>query len=475
MRTIAAFGQCCRQGSVSAVRLLRSEGNTLSGDRSELVRLNCGGELADFLHSLVKANPGVLKTLKQGKPEFDPTLFAHWLGRELTNEFFASLTKVRLELVPKHADDTSLVNALWDELVCEVATNPEKYLEEPEKVGCLVDEFGERWKKPLSEFEVVFAIDWLAIGQEPINLLGVEFFAPSDEALETRAIPKSEIAKWSKKTDTITLAAVRVEASSSSTAAVTGREKVADGLTLMRAATLRGRSGKAVADELLQWQMSGHSLVRRIEEGESSMWLWGFHRPFSPLVVDLGNDIRNGIAGLGLDQYGCLPGDIGDRVSRAIYWISHSTIHETDDHKVVDLCTALETLLLPEGKGISKKGAVIALRYKLFGGGLNPPAVKRMYDLRNEVVHGGPLPVVGELDTWHIRLVCLETVGLIVRASVDRPSVETLEHLVGTVETIESISSFLEEASMGIFKGRSLPEIVGVAQNTLRQKGVGTK
>lgn len=475
MRTIAAFGQCCRQGSVIAVRLLRSEGNTLSGDRSELVRLNCRGELADFLHSLAKANPEVLKTLKQGEPEFDPTLFAHWLGKELTNEYFSSLNRVRLELVPQHADDTSLVNALWDELVCEVAANPEKYLEDPEMLEFLVDEFGDRWKKPLTEFEVVFAIDWLAIGQEPISLLDVEFFAPSDEALETRAIPKSEVAKWSKGKGTLTLAATRVEAASDYAARAVGSERVANALSLMRIAALRGRTGKPVADELLQWRPSGHSLVRLVAEGGPSEWLWGFRRQFGPLVVDLGNDIRKGIAALGFEQYSIIPADIRDRVSRAIYWVSHSAIHETDDHKIVDLCTALETLLLPEGKATFRKGGVIALRYKLFGGGLSPSAVKRMYDLRNEVVHGDPLPVVGEVDTWQLRLVCLETVGLIVRSYLGQPEVETLEHLVGTVETKEGIESFLEMAEIGIYEGRSLPEIVAVAKEALIQRGAGTK
>ena len=71
--------------------------------------------------------------------------------------------------------------------------------------------------------------------------------------------------------------------------------------------------------------------------------------------------------------------------------ISHSLSHESDDHRLVDLCTALEILLIPEGRREPSKGTVIALRYKLLGGHLNASAIKWLYDRRNDVIHGGPV------------------------------------------------------------------------------------
>ena len=118
-----------------------------------------------------------------------------------------------------------------------------------------------------------------------------------------------------------------------------------------------------------------------------------------------------------------------------LYWIAHSTTHEADDHKFVDLCTALEILLLPEGQGVKTKGTVIALRYNLLGGDLNPPAVKRMYDRRNDVIHGSRLPVVGPQDTWHLRLVCYAVVQSIVHASADLPDKLTLQDVIDAAET----------------------------------------
>ena len=90
-------------------------------------------------------------------------------------ELLSVLNAIRQELVPKHAEDRDVVNAFWDELVCEVVVNPKIYLEGPNGLDDVVDKFGEFWKKPLSEFEVTYWIDYLDVGQEPITLFGVEF------------------------------------------------------------------------------------------------------------------------------------------------------------------------------------------------------------------------------------------------------------------------------------------------------------
>ena len=51
------------------------------------------------------------------------------------------------------------------------------------------------------------------------------------------------------------------------------------------------------------------------------------------------------------------------------------------------------------------------------------------------VIHGGLLPVVAPLDTWHLRLVCYTTVNRIISASAERPDLLTLTDLLGTFET----------------------------------------
>ena len=363
-----------------------------------------------------------------------------------------------------------ILNAFWDELACQVAASPQVYLERTEALGDLIDQFGDRWKKPLSKFEVIYSVDYLTVGQDPITLLGVEFFVPTDEALEERSIPKAEVARWSKHERIVTLATARVEAAEIDIAFEAGRDQVVDAIILMQASALRGLAGRTLTDELLQWKLSGWYLSRPVTVGEpSDTWFWGFHRQFGPVVDDLGNYIRQGIEGLRLQLLSDLPEDIRERILRSMYWIAHSAVHEADDHKFVDLCTTLEILLLPEGQSVTRKGAAIALRYNLLGGDLDPPAVKRMYDRRNDVIHGNRLPVVGPQDTWHLRLVCYAAVRLIIDASAKQTDKLTLQDLISTLETEESLTVFVDRAEKGIYEGSSLPQLLKEARNRLKQ------
>ena len=410
------------------------------------------------------------KMLSKGEPEFDVTLISFWLGKDLAAKFWSALNEIRVELVPHHARDTDILNAFWDELVCEVSANSQMYLERLESLDDLIDRFGDCWKKPLSEFEVIYSIDYLAVGQEPITLLGIEFFAPTDEALAQRGIPESEVARWNKDERTHTLAVVRASAATIDIAFEAGRDQVVDAIALMKVSALRGLAGRTATDELLQWKLSGWYLARQVSlEAPPATRIWGFHRQFGPLVDDLGNYIRQGIDGLNLEQFNDLPESIRERILRSMYWIGHSATHETDDHKFVDLCTALEVLLLPEGQRVTRKGTVIALRYNLLGGDLNPPAVKWMYDRRNDVIHGNKLPVVGPQDTWHLRLVCYAVVQFIVHASAGLPDELTLQDVIDTVETEGRLTTFIERAEKGIYEGSLLSDLVKEARTKLRQ------
>ena len=361
-----------------------------------------------------------------------------------------------------------VLNAFWDELVCEVSANAQMYLEQPEALDDLIDRFGNCWKKPLCEFEVIYSIDHLAVGREPVTLLGVEFFAPTDEALAQRDIPESVVARWNKSGWTHTLAVVRASAATIDIAFEAGRDQVVDAIALMKVSALRGLVGRTATDELLQWKLSGWYLARQIGLGAPPVTrLCGFDRQFGPLVDDLGNHIRQGVDGLRLEQLTDLPKNVRERILRAVYWIGHSATHETDDHKFVDLCTALEVLLLPEGQKVRRKGTVIALRYNLLGGDLNPSAVKWMYDRRNDVIHGSQLPLVGPRDTWHLRQVCYTAVRVIVGTSADLPGKLTLEDVIRTVETEDRLTAFIERTEKGIYEGSLLPQLLKEAQNRL--------
>ena len=429
------------------------------------MRLDCHDAVTGFLYRLAEVGP---KDFQQGENQLDATLLSYLLGKELTNELFSVLNRLRVELVPKYAEDMSLHLAFWDELICEVSDKAETHIADPIALDTLVEEFGDRWKRPLAEYDVACLVRHLSVGAESVEVSGVEFTSASQEELAARSLSVEQIRSLTTDYGYFTLAVTRVEAATSATAAATGREKVVEALVLLRASALSGRSGNAVVDELLQWELSGDCLVRPVAPGDSGAWVWSFRRPFGPLVIDLGEAIRKGFEQLQLGRLDDLPDDIRQRVRRSLYWIAHSASHASDDHRLVDFMTAMEILLLPEDR-LGNKGATIALRYNLIGGSLNPPAVKRMYDLRNEVVHGGKLPIVGQLDAWHTRLTCCEAVGRILAAAAERTEASTLGELISGLETADRLSQFIKRAEQGTYEGVSLPQIVEEAKRKLQR------
>lgn len=430
------------------------------------MKLDSRVTLINLVNHLAKCAP---KMLKKEEPEFSFNLLSSWLGKELAFELLSALNAIRLELVPMHVKDMKLVNAFWSELVCEAATNAHLYIREAPTSSDLIDEFGDRWKKPLSKFEVIYSLDYLKVGAKHITFHGVEFFTPTDTAIAERAIPKSAIDRWSKYVDFLTLAIVRVDASSSSTAFETGRERVVDALSLMKASALWGLAGKILPDEFVQWKLSGHYIVNAITAAHSTHRVWGIQHQFRPIVIELSDYIQKGVEGLGINHFSNIPKDISERVTRALHWISHSATHEGDDYKLVDLCTALEILLLPEGRQARNKGGAIALRYNLLGGTLNPCVVKWLYDRRNDVVHGNKLPIVTQMDIWHLRLVCYTTVDLTVHASAKWPEITTLQELMATMETEDTLTKFLKLADMGMYEGPLLLPVVEQATKKLKK------
>ena len=201
------------------------------------MKLDCKPSVLKFLEHLAKGAP---YNLKKGEPQFEFTLLSHWLNEDLAEDLLLVLNEIRLELVPKHADGMFLINAFWNELVCEVNANCKKYHRAPRALEELVDNFGDAWKKPLSRFEVAYSINNLQLGGEPIALLGVEFFAPTDDALARRELPKERIGWLNPENETISLAFVKFEAAPTANLFQAGKDQVIDALNVLRVERFAG-------------------------------------------------------------------------------------------------------------------------------------------------------------------------------------------------------------------------------------------
>ncbi|MCY4438134.1 MAG: HEPN domain-containing protein [Chloroflexi bacterium] len=429
------------------------------------MELNCKDSIVEFLERLARSGS---KALKKGEPQFVPESLFVCLGmdEDLCSEFWRVLHKLRNELVPRHAEDNDLLNAFWDELVCEIDTDPGMYLDSPQTLTGLVNRFGDCWKKPLLEFEVMYSIDNMDVGAKPVTVLGVEFFTATKEALAEDIWGSERVEEWIE--NEMALAAVKVEAASSSTAYWVGTTQVDNALAVMRVSALAGRPAVVwLVDELVQWGRSGHSLVMSLSVEEPSLE-WHWHRPYSAVVDDLSDAIGKGFEQLRARLFCDLPNDIRGRILRAVYWISRSTAHEEPAHKLVDLCTALEVLLVPDGQEQSSKGSLITLRYFLLTS-TQETIIKHLYDRRNDVVHEGALSVVSATDVWRLRLVCYVTISCIAGRSANSPEMLTLRDLIDELETKESLERFIGLVDRKVLTAPLSNKIARAAKSRLKK------
>lgn len=405
--------------------------------------------------------------LNEQPAAFDYSQLQGPLGDQLAGEFMQLQNDLRLELTPHHAADSEILFALW-ELLRHVVSNSEEFLLE-DSLNQLIVEFGGKWKPPLKVFKVVYPVENLNIGANPITIGSVTFRLPEEDFAATWGISSPWAQAEVEKSETRSLASIRVESADHSKASETGIQPVLDAIEVLRVSALSGLVNRLEVDELLQWRLSGYWAAMDLE-GDATEALSGWRRPFKPLVIDIGSAVK---IGLEADSYSdalsaTLPMDIKARLLRSTRWISTSVVHEDHDHKIVDLCTALETMLLADYLG-GRKGELVALRYNLVGGYMNPAGILRLYELRSGIVHGAELGTAWAMDTWHLRGECVSVLANLLKLVKDKPEVVTLTGLIAVVETPDRLEEFINRCGLGVWGDEGIGSIKKCAERRLKQ------
>lgn len=148
--------------------------------------------------------------------------------------------------------------------------------------------------------------------------------------------------------------------------------------------------------------------------------------------------------------------DIGgsayETTKRALIWMSDAIQQSEYDHKVISLCTALETILTFESDGL--KGQAIAFRQIMLGFSLNenyfhPDEILRVYELRSALVHGSELRISTTSDWTVLHYICRKTLELYIKLSA---KLKTDDHVrivnsLHTSELTEKCKDLLEAIS----------------------------
>ncbi len=386
---------------------------------------------------------------------------------EIREKFWRTMVELQKELVPQYISINSLYSKLW-ELFREVVLNKAVY-QASAKLESKLSEFSNEVKKPLVAFEVLYEIRHFSIGKRQMKLGNVEILELTEDYFKSLELRVSLIdEKWVGRS----VARIMVEATEIGNALAAGRAKAESLLHLLRVAVRKELLSEP--EYMFLWEIGSSIAIPCEKTGDRIAWAIGGDSKISPLTIDLGDKIAKSLSDENIWKYVIeekMPEDIKRRVIRAMEWISHGITGENLDYKFVNLCVALEILLLPEEKTATSKGALIALRQVLVGQNTYyvPAGIFAQYRRRNTIIHGGYLNVTSSSDYWHLLTCCLSILEKIVRLSQKYPEVDTLRALLNEVENEETLKEFIKHCEEGLHTGKGIGEIKKTAQKLLEK------
>ena len=334
-------------------------------------------------------------------------------------QYVKCLESLAAEPELEHLSKREIDKELWH-LTCEVFVNAEK-LKDVNTLRENLAAFHERLRKPIEEFEVIIPVENLRVGNHAHEIYGVKFLEMTSARALEWGISKEQQAHelfYTAAVDKV-VAILTERGADPWKAADRAREKVATALHLLRIALLIDHEpriiGWKIHDEELLFKQSEHIAVRK--KNKLDLLLPGWRRSFRSVELTINDTISKQI------ETSCrMLGDlfseksinisIRDRLIRSLEWVSNSVAREEPDDKVVDICTALETLLAT--KDDPRKGERIALRTTLLNmvqdkPFFDPVHVMNLYLKRSDIVHGSARKVCTESDCQIGRLIALDS------------------------------------------------------------------
>ena len=392
---------------------------------------------------------------------------------ELRRKYWKTLIALHRELVPNHISLEGIYTELW-QLFREVVLNTSRY-QTRQDLNQKLSEFSEEVKKPLYVFDIIYEIKNFNVADSSFSLGNVEIFKLTKECLRKLglnmgvSVLKDKIFEgWLGRS----VAKTEVSVSDINRAYESGISIVNSVLNTIRLAAVRERIG-GLHDEMFLWELGESFSIPRVKPERGTVLSESHHRGFRPLILPMDKTISKGLEDQTTWQYvldGNLPDDINTRITKAMKWISHAVTASSFDYKLVDLCTALEIMLLPDYKS-GTKGELIALRQILIGRGMSyvPEAILYLYEKRSNIVHSGTLEITSHSDYWHLLICCLQVLSNIVSLSRQNPSMQRLRDLFKKVENAETLQHFIKLCNLGIYNGEGIHKIKKVAEEQLRR------
>lgn len=309
-----------------------------------------------------------------------------------------------------YISSSELDKELWH-FYCEIYCDPPAFVKDSD-IKVAVNLLLDRLNKPLIEYEVLISLEkHLRLNGRSIELAGVKFVEMNDADLLAWGIPK-DISLFHQKFYEIVaghaVALMLEQCHGSDKAVENAKIKLNTALNVLRVTLLMDHNPRIVDWRIHDNQMlfgADEQYAVRIKGAVSSASISfqsGF-RSWEFIVDDVYTrqikESKQIIDSLFLSINA--NNKIYERMRRALDWIGGSVIRERLDDKIVDICTALETLLAT--KQDRRKGEAIALRMMLLYSRLNksffdPMKLLEIYEKRSDIVHGSERDICLDSD-----------------------------------------------------------------------------
>jgi hypothetical protein len=324
------------------------------------------------------------------------------------------------ENILKNSAKNEIENMLWH-FACEFFANPQIY-DDPKNVRKMILSFQKLEQKRLIDFEVLILIENFVINGSSFDFAGVKFITITPNIANDWGLKKDKSFHKPFYEDAVNKTGIILfeYGTDAEEAFEKAHIKLISTLNMLRAALLFVHEPRVIGwrihDEQMLFPQSNTHFVRR--KGDSGNVLGTWQRGFSSMTMTISDDIKKQIEMSHqllsvLFNEKSISKDIRIRFIRALEWIGNSITRESADDKVIELCTALETILTKRED--PKKGECIALRatilnLKLSKSSFNPKYILEQYSKRSDIVHGSAKNICSDSDAQIGRSIVLDVI-----------------------------------------------------------------
>ncbi len=361
------------------------------------------------------------------------------------------LAELRSETCLEYLKDRELKDALWH-FTCEIIADYKTY-RDSNKLKKKIDVFLDSLSKPLEDYEVLIPILYLIVKDSEFTLDDV-IIKKLDETFlkeygirgERNALHKKYFEEIVNKTGAIILE----KGNNPELVCERAREKADFIIRILQTSLSTNRQ---LHDENVLFKQNESIFFRKKDIPSSVRGYW--QRSYKPIPIEIDKNYENSINKFLSNipevlEEGKLPQKFRTLFVRALIWIGRGIEEEEPDIKIINLSTALETILTTLND--KRKGEALASRMLLLNAIVDKPffhpaEVMRIYELRSKIVHGSELNIASKYEY----LTMLYVVNDALLNSIEVIRTKGLKSHKKFIETLESndkkekILNWLEE------------------------------